>query len=98
MVTFGQRLKALREAAGITQFELAERAGIARTTLARLETDVAVPGWETVRALARVFGVKCTAFDDDDEPPPTPAAGRTVKKGAGDAAAGTKPARRKGKG
>ena len=62
MVTFGKKLKELREAAGLTQLELAEKVGIDRTTIARLEIDRAVPSWPVVSDLAKVLGVSCEAF------------------------------------
>ncbi len=64
MSTFGLKLRDLRQRAGLTQEQLSERAGVDRTTLARLETDVSVPTWPTVLALARTLGVKADDFPD----------------------------------
>jgi hypothetical protein len=41
--TFGARLKELREAAGLTQLELADRAGVNRFTVAKLDQDQTIP-------------------------------------------------------
>jgi transcriptional regulator with XRE-family HTH domain len=49
----GDMLKEVRRAAGLSQKELAERAGIARTTLARMET--LARGDMSVSALVRLF-------------------------------------------
>jgi len=49
----GRRIKRLREAAGLTQAALAERANISRVTLARIEAGAQSPRWETLMALAR---------------------------------------------
>jgi DNA-binding XRE family transcriptional regulator len=66
--TFGERLKELREAAGLTQAGLAERAGMNRFGVAKLEQGVREPTWATVRALARALSVGCVAFETT--PPP----------------------------
>ncbi|KVN43877.1 helix-turn-helix domain-containing protein [Burkholderia ubonensis] len=49
----GEMLKEARRAAGLSQRELAERAGIARTTLARMET--LARGDMSVSALVRLL-------------------------------------------
>ncbi|MFI9276221.1 DUF488 family protein [Kitasatospora sp. NPDC052896] len=54
----GRRLRALREAHGLTRPELASAAGVPLRTLSRLETEgVAQPGLFTVAALARALEV-----------------------------------------
>lgn len=65
--SFGQKLKALRLRAGISQAELAEAAGMDRVSVVRLENGDVDPAWSTVRALAKALGVTCLAFDDDAE-------------------------------
>lgn len=65
--TFGRTLKELRERAGISQDALARRADVSRSTLARLETDKAIPSWPTVRALAKALGTTCQAFEVAEE-------------------------------
>jgi transcriptional regulator with XRE-family HTH domain len=62
--TFAVKLKRLREAAGWSQAELAERAGLNQFGVAKLEQGVREPAWATVQALARALGVNCTAFED----------------------------------
>jgi len=47
------QLKAVRHAAGVTQSELARRAGVARTTVARMET--AAKGDMSVSVLLRLL-------------------------------------------
>ena len=61
-MTFGTKLKQLRKAAGLTQFELSRLAEIDRTTLARLETDRTVPTWPVVVDLAKVLKVSVEVF------------------------------------
>jgi transcriptional regulator with XRE-family HTH domain len=58
------RLKALRESRGLTQEELAKKAGISRAYLARLETGRHDPHLSRLRTLARVLRVKVSALVD----------------------------------
>ncbi len=53
----GERLRKLRAAAGLSQGSLANRAGISRVTLARLEAGEQDPHYETLLALARGLGL-----------------------------------------
>jgi|SRR5579859_223096 len=59
---FGERLKALREQAGMTQQQLASASGLNRFGVAKLEQGVGEPRWPTVLALANALGVSCEAF------------------------------------
>lgn len=69
MVTFGSKLRFLRENAELTQEALAKKAGIARVTLTRMETDaIKDPGWQMIQRLAAALGVSCEVFVD--KPPP----------------------------
>jgi len=56
---FAGRLKELREKAGITQQQLAEKAGVHKLTVAKLEQGIREPTWETALALADSLGVSC---------------------------------------
>jgi transcriptional regulator with XRE-family HTH domain len=69
---FGGRLKQLREAAGLTQQQVAERAGCNPFTVAKLEAGRQEPAWPLVLALARTLGVPCTAFEADAGSSPAP--------------------------
>jgi len=81
--TFGQTLKKLREAAGLTQAQLAAKADLHMFGVAKLEQGLREPTWATVRALARALGVTCQAFETDAADPPadepSPARGRPRK-------------------
>jgi transcriptional regulator with XRE-family HTH domain len=57
MVTL-PRLKRLRERAALSQEELGEQAGLARTTVLRLEKGGEAPYPSTIRKLARALGVR----------------------------------------
>jgi transcriptional regulator with XRE-family HTH domain len=63
---FGGRLRELREAAGLTQQQLADRVGCSWEAVSRWERSVREPGWSQILALAAALGVECTAFT---EPP-----------------------------
>jgi putative transcriptional regulator len=100
---FAGRLKALREAAGLTQKELADRAGFHHFSVAKLEQGVQEPTWPTVLALARALGVNCLAFTVEDggaEPVPQKRGpGRPRKQPQAETqAAGKAPTRNRGKG
>lgn len=55
-------MRELRTAAGLSQPELAERAGMNRFGVAKLEQGVREPSWSTIKALCLALGVKCDAF------------------------------------
>src|SRR3954470_704571 len=58
---FAARLREKRVAAGMTQLELAQRAGLAANYISRLEAARIAPGLDTVQQLADALGV--TAHD-----------------------------------
>jgi len=53
----GSNLKEVRTAAGLTQAELAERAGVSRKTINTVENGVFVPSTTLALLLARTLGV-----------------------------------------
>ena len=70
--TLAERLTELREAAGLTQVELARRAGVSKSLISRLERgDRTGMHHDTALKIARALGVDVSAFDVDG-----PAAGR----------------------
>jgi transcriptional regulator with XRE-family HTH domain len=71
---FAARLKALREARGLTQKQLAERADLHLGAVFKLEQGKREPAWSTVLALAEALGVDCRAFAGE-EPAPEAKAG-----------------------
>jgi transcriptional regulator with XRE-family HTH domain len=102
---FGGRLKRLREAAGLTQEQVAERAGCNQFTVAKLEGGRQEPAWPLVLQLADALGVSTEEFRArGDEPEPAPprrgrprkaAEARPADKLANLPAPQRKPARRK---
>lgn len=61
-------LKELREAAGLTQRQLAELVGVTDQTISNLERGATKPTLDTARALARVLGVAVEALFASDDP------------------------------
>jgi DNA-binding XRE family transcriptional regulator len=59
-VKLGQRLRELRQGAGLTQAELARRTGIHRPNIARVEAGRHTPSLETLARLAAAIGVPTT--------------------------------------
>jgi len=64
---FPGRLKELREAAALSQAQLAERVGTTVRNISRLETGVQEPTWPMVLALCETFGVDCAEFTKEPE-------------------------------
>lgn len=67
MVTFGERLKAIREGKAMTQEALADASAVHRVQIARYESGKAVPTWDLVQKLAKALGVTCEAFAEDHD-------------------------------
>ncbi len=59
---FGQRVRELRIATGMTQEDLAERCGLFRTYMSRIETGKANPTLSMIYALAGSLGVPVLAL------------------------------------
>lgn len=57
MADFAERLKSLRLQAGLTQRELAEKLGIAHSTLGMYELGKRVPDIDTMDSIADYFNV-----------------------------------------
>jgi len=82
---FGKRVRALRTSLGMTQEDLAERCGLFRTYLSRIETGEANPTLTMIHALAVSLEVPVTdMFIDSDIPvasvkKPRASRGRVVK-------------------
>jgi transcriptional regulator with XRE-family HTH domain len=76
MSDFGERLKVLRAERGLSQAQLAERAGLHKLGVAKLEQGHREPAWGTVVALAKALGVSCAAFEGVTATPARPPAGR----------------------
>jgi transcriptional regulator with XRE-family HTH domain len=58
VVYIGENLKRARFRAGLTQQELADKAGTTQTTVARIERDTVEPEVTTIRKLAAALDVR----------------------------------------
>src|SRR5437879_6291899 len=76
---FAARLKELRGAAGWTQQQLADCAGLSKGGIADLEQGRYAPTWPTVVALAEALGVDCRAFLEEPAAAVEPRRGRPRK-------------------
>ncbi len=95
-MSFATRLRELRERGGLTQAQLAERAGMHTLTVAKLEQELRLPSWTTVQALARALGVNCAAFEEHNgAPTPRRRPGRPSKLPGGTREAKKPPRKRK---
>jgi transcriptional regulator with XRE-family HTH domain len=65
VVHIGKKLKDARFRAGLTQQELADKAGTTQTTVARIERDAVQPEVTTIRKLAATLGVEIAALLED---------------------------------
>jgi transcriptional regulator with XRE-family HTH domain len=61
---FAERLRHLREKAGLSQYALARQAGLSKQAVSNLEAGNREPTWQTVQLLALALGVDCGAFVD----------------------------------
>jgi len=68
----GDRLRNLREKKGLSQYEMARRLGMARTTYTGYELGIREPDNETLKKLARFFDVSVDYLvgNSDDPTPP----------------------------
>src|SRR5947209_1538131 len=68
-IGFGRRLRAIREAAGISQTELGERAGgMSLQQVAKYERSVSEPSWSVAVRLADALGVSLDALREASDP------------------------------
>jgi len=76
-----KRVKALREAAGLSQAELASKAGLHLSAVTKLEQGWrSEPAFSTMAALAAALGVSCEAFTGTG---PAKATGKPTGPGKG---------------
>lgn len=80
-MTFGQRLRQLRKAAGLTQEALARNANLSLSALCKMELRNVDPSWSTVQRLARALGVSIAEFDTQETPSPETTREKPKRKG-----------------
>lgn len=69
-ISFGQHVRLLRNRLGITQEEVAHRAGVHVTYLSGIERGVRNPSLKNIRALARALGVPTASLFTFETAPP----------------------------
>lgn len=80
---FREKLKALRERAGMSQPGLAAAAGVPVGTIRTLEQGRRLPNWQTLLRLAAALGAKLGDFagcDPDEKPLPRAGSSSTAKR------------------
>src|SRR5690348_11329132 len=75
-MTFAEKLRQLRDAAELTQEELAARSGINLWTIRGYEQGRREPNWKGVLSLAKALDVATEIFADCDESAPQEEPGR----------------------
>ena len=68
----GQRLRDIREAKNLSQGDIADVTGFARSYISRVEHNRSVPGVETLQKGARALGMPLYQIMYDGEAPPRP--------------------------
>lgn len=69
MTYFGSRLRYLRKQDGVTQQQLADSLGVAKSTISMYENGQREPDFDTLEAIADFFNVNiCTFFPRSDLP------------------------------
>lgn len=66
--TVGNKLRLVREERGLTQRELAQRAGISSNAVSLIERDENSPSVSTLQSLAAALNIKMSYFFNDYEP------------------------------
>jgi transcriptional regulator with XRE-family HTH domain len=83
-VTFGEKLRQLRDAVGLSEVNLAAASGLPFGTVHEYVLGRRTPSFPNVLKLARALGTNCTAFADcDDMVGDEPAKPRSPAKGRG---------------
>lgn len=80
---FGARIRALRAEQGMTQEDLAERCGLFRTYMSRIETGQGNPTLTMIHALAVSLGVPVTHLFAEGEQADAPVAPRGQRASRG---------------
>ena len=58
----GSRIKELREAAGMTQTELADKIGVSKSVISAYEKGIRNPSESVLQSIAEIFGVSFLSF------------------------------------
>ena len=61
-VYFGEKIRAARKAAGMTQKQLAQRLGVSNTSVSNWEKDLSRPDADMIQLLCGILGLSPNAF------------------------------------
>jgi transcriptional regulator with XRE-family HTH domain len=81
-VQLGNRIRELREGAGLGREQMAAAAGVSVRAVVQWELGEREPGWFNMLALAEALGVDCTAFTRAPAERPPAGPGRPRKEPA----------------
>lgn len=78
-------VRTVRRRADLSQRELAERAGLSRATIGRIESGTLIPALHTLAAVVAVAGIRLVAVDSENRrvPPMEDPPGDELRDGAG---------------
>jgi transcriptional regulator with XRE-family HTH domain len=79
-VQLGNRIRELREEAGLGREQMAEAAGVSVRAVVQWELGEREPGWFNVLALCQALGVDCAAFAQPPAERPSAGPGRPRKR------------------
>jgi transcriptional regulator with XRE-family HTH domain len=79
-IAIGERLKALRAAAGLTLDQLADRSGVSRAMISRIERAEASPTAALLARLCEGLGLTLSAFFAPEEPSSSPLSRRSQQR------------------
>lgn len=67
-MTFGQKLKSLRQNANMTQLKLADALNLSKANISKYESDIIQPNFETLGAISALFNVPVDYLLGTDKP------------------------------
>jgi transcriptional regulator with XRE-family HTH domain len=79
-IAIGERLKSLRASSGLTLDQLAERSGVSRAMISRIERAEASPTAALLARLCEGLGLTLSAFFAPEEPSSSPLSRRTEQR------------------
>ena len=85
-VQLGNRIRELREGAGLSREQMADAASVSIRAVVQWELGEREPGWFNMLALCKALGVDCTAFIQPPAARPPAGPGRPRKEPAGEPA------------
>lgn len=66
-MTLGEKIKAARVQAGLTQAQLAEKLHVSRQAITKWESDAGIPDIENIKRIARLLNMSIDYLLDDDQ-------------------------------